>query len=144
MSRHVRDRDAYESDKWFNDWHRDSLGNEASMIDLDGLGYCQRCQQPLYVVEATRSRMVKAAWVADRVAHDTGALLLVLYKDERDMPGHIGFDLRYGDGLRSKLLSTFGLPPAGTKKVWWLCEADAAHILRTIRSEHRCVESETA
>lgn len=58
-----------ERDLTFSQWHRATFGDDGSMIDLDGLGYCDRCKAPLYVIEATRwSGRPKTATVAGRVA----------------------------------------------------------------------------
>ncbi len=56
-------------DLTFSRWHRYTFGDDASMIDLDAIGYCDRCKGPLYVIEATRDvGQMKATTIAERVA----------------------------------------------------------------------------
>jgi hypothetical protein len=69
-------------DLTFSRWHRYTLGDDAAMIDLDGLGYCDRCKAPLYVIEATRDvGQVKVTTVAERTAMLLNATgWLVMYR----------------------------------------------------------------
>ena len=66
----------------FSRWHRYTFGDDASMIDLDSIGYCDRCKSPLYVIEATRDvGQHKATTIAERVARSLNVPgWLVMYK----------------------------------------------------------------
>lgn len=69
-----------ERDLSFSHWHRCTFGDDGSMIDLDGIGYCNRCKAPLYVIEATRwSGRPKTSTVATRVAQLVNAPAWVVY-----------------------------------------------------------------
>jgi hypothetical protein len=48
-----------ERDLTINLWHRATFGDEAKALDLDLVGMCHRCDQPLYAWEATRSTLYK-------------------------------------------------------------------------------------
>lgn len=51
MSRHER----WEGrDRTYSNWHRYACADYSTMIDVDGLDYCQRCRMPLLLVEAAR------------------------------------------------------------------------------------------
>lgn len=121
----IRDRDEYErGSKWFADWHR-THEIDAAMIDIDGLGYCRRCNQPHYVVEATRARRRKPATVCATVAAALGVPCLVVYSDEEKHPGQILIDVRGGVG------------PLG----WMPMDPDGWNVFREIRAAHRCADS---
>lgn len=40
-------------DRTVQDWHRNELPSDWSAIDLDLMGTCRRCSEPLYLIEAT-------------------------------------------------------------------------------------------
>ena len=40
-------------DRTVQDWHRDTFGRDAWAIDLDLMGACHKCREPLYLVEST-------------------------------------------------------------------------------------------
>lgn len=40
-------------DRTVQDWHRDTLPSSFMAIDLDLMGVCPRCKDPLYGIEAT-------------------------------------------------------------------------------------------
>jgi len=51
VSRHER----WEArDRTYSSWHRYACADYSTMIDVDGLDYCQRCRMPLLLVEAAR------------------------------------------------------------------------------------------
>lgn|GEM_PF-2785984 len=41
-------------DRAYSNWHRYACADSATMIDIDGLEYCERCRAPLLLVEAAR------------------------------------------------------------------------------------------
>lgn len=126
MSRRIRDRAEYETgSRWFADWHRAQLDDSATMIDLDGLGYCSRCLRPHYVVEATRSHRRKTAAVAENLARMLGSDCLVVYRDEVQHPGEILVDWRTGGG-----------------NLGWLPESAAWDVFEQIRAAHVCEEED--
>lgn len=53
----------------YSQWHR-TLPHSVTMIDVDGLEYCQRCRAPLAVIETARDvgQAVKPATVLRRLA----------------------------------------------------------------------------
>lgn len=123
MSRQVRDRFEYtEGSKWFSDWHRDQLDDEAAAIDLDLVGYCKRCRSPLYLVEATRANGRKTAYVLEDLARRLCAPALVVYQDKTGAhPGEILLDDR-----------TTG------RNHGWLPESMVWSFLQSIRENHQC------
>lgn len=54
MSQQIKHVDWY-ADSWVNHWHRDTFGEKAFAYDVDLMGVCARCLEPLYLIEATRS-----------------------------------------------------------------------------------------
>lgn len=99
MSRYVRDRVEYESgSKWFADWHREQPDNSAGMIDLDGVGFCSYCRMPLYLVEATRSRMRKNATVTENLGKLAGIEVFVFYAPDEKRPDEFYIDWRSQGG----------------------------------------------
>jgi hypothetical protein len=50
--RHVMNGVLYH-DRTVQDWHRATFGVDAWAIDLDLVGACRRCREPLYLIEAT-------------------------------------------------------------------------------------------
>lgn len=121
MSRQIRDRHEYETGaKWFADWHREHPDNYATMVDVDGVGYCHRCLRPLYIIEATRSRRRKTAAVAERLADMLACECIVLYRDDT-RPTEILVDRRTAGEL-----------------VGWVPDGQAWDIFQEIRSRHDC------
>jgi hypothetical protein len=43
-------------------WHRDVFGDECKAFDLDLVGVCGACQNPLYVWETTRAAVKATTW----------------------------------------------------------------------------------
>lgn len=124
MSREIRDRVKYESDsKWFCDWHReDQHDNTATMIDLDGCGYCPLCLMPIYLVEATDTKTRKNARVTEKLGELLGGVdVFVFYRDTEHHPGqflvhHRTSGYRYG----------------------WISEDRAWQVLTSVRRTHYC------
>lgn len=68
-------------DRTVQDWHRDTLPSSFMAIDLDLMGVCPRCKDPLYGIEATtnpnkpvtilRQLAVKADMAGIVAMHDT-------------------------------------------------------------------------
>jgi hypothetical protein len=83
MSRHER---WGERDLAFSRWHR-SLEGDLDWIDLDYVGYCHTCREPLFVMELARyvGQTHKATTVTRKIADrlDVPALL-VFYEKEGD------------------------------------------------------------
>lgn len=127
MARHIFNEDEYEhGSKWFARWHRDHPENNATMIDLDGVGYCQACLQPLYLIEATRATKRKNASVTERLGELLGATVWVVYQDKAGgHPGEILLDDR-----------TAGINHG------WLSEERVWGMLSAVRSGHACAGSE--
>lgn len=127
MSRQIRDREMYEhGSKWFADWHRRQDDDTACMIDLDGVGYCRRCSQPLYLVEATESTRKKNATVTEKLGQLAGIEVFVFYRDPaRD--GELCIDWRSA-GLHLQ----------------WMSEQQAWNLLISIRRTHFCADRQEA
>jgi hypothetical protein len=123
MSRRVRDRVEYETgSKWFADWHRDQPDDRACMIDVDAAGYCPRCQEIVYLVEATRSRTRKNATVTERLGARLGVTVFVAYYDAQ-RPDGMWLDNRSNGNHHGYLSST-----------------DAWSVLQDVRSRHICAD----
>lgn len=122
MSRWVRDRAEYEhGSKWFADWHRERLGDLCTMIDIDCYGYCPRCFQPVYIVEATRSRRRKPATVCEHLSTALHCVLFVAYRDEAKP--------------NSMLLDDRTTP----HNYGWIADREALSVFATVRASHVCV-----
>jgi hypothetical protein len=123
MSRWVFNEDEYETGaKWFARWHRDQPDNQACAIDIDLLGYCRRCVEPLYLIEATRSTTRKTAFVLERTGSKLGVPVWVVYQDKSGRkPGEILVDDR-----------------SSRRNLGWLPEAEVWQMLTRIRSAHAC------
>jgi len=76
-----RDERYGSRDLTWSRWHRYTFGSDATMIDLDAIGYCDKCKAPLYIVEATKDvGQRKATTIAERVAQGLGVSgWLVMY-----------------------------------------------------------------
>ena len=128
MSRWVRDRDEYEhGSKWFADWHREALADLSTMIDIDCLGYCTICLEPLYIVEATRSKRRKTASVSEHLARSVRCLMYVVYRDDAAHPGEMLVDDR-----------------STPRHYGWVLESEARDIFEAVRSDHSCRNDEVA
>lgn len=122
MSRWVRDREEYETGaKWFADWHREALGDLSTMIDIDCYGYCSVCLEPLYIVEATKSKRRKTASVCEHLARSLDCAMFVAYLDADTHPGQMLLDDR-----------------STPRRHGWVPESEAADIFETIRNGHSC------
>jgi hypothetical protein len=123
MSRWVRDRDEYEhGEKWFSDWHRSQDDDNATMINLDGVGYCPSCLRSVYFVEATKANGRKCADVTERLGQDAGGIeVFVFYRDDTRHPGQILVDWR-----------------SAKINLGWVTDEKAWTILCSIRKAHRC------
>lgn len=83
MSREIRDRAEYEAgSKWFADWHREQPEYNAKAIDVDLLGYCPSCKDPLYLIEATRSSGRKCADVLEHLGEIVNVPVWVVYQQK--------------------------------------------------------------
>lgn len=124
MARRVLDRQMYEhGSKWFADWHRNQDENLATMIDLDGFGYCPRCYAPLYLVEATQRKRRKLTPAMDKLAERARVEAVLVYRDE-GRPGEFLVDWRNG----------------GLDKPEWRTENEVWNLLMSFRRAHRCTE----
>ena len=57
-----------ERDLGFSQWHRERFDDDCKAFDLDMVGMCHRCDQPLYAIESTRSTGFKPTKWTRRVA----------------------------------------------------------------------------
>lgn len=124
MSRQIRDPEEYKNgSKWFMDWHRIEEHEDASAaIDLDVVGYCKKCNHPIYLIEATRGIGFKTATVTEHLAKLVGATVWVVHQDKNgNHPGQIFVDDRTlgHDRLRQ-----------------WFDEHIVWAMLQTIRASH--------
>jgi hypothetical protein len=53
MSLEERHPDLFKG-RHYSRWHRNALPSHCTMIDIDGVDYCQQCREPLVLIEATR------------------------------------------------------------------------------------------
>lgn len=121
--RYIFDEDEYEHGcKWFATWHRDpSHEDDAKAIDIDLLGYCAGCLDPLYLVEATRGRNRKTAIVLEHLGEQLSVPVFVAYQDKTGAhPEQILLDDRTTHVNHG-----------------WIAEAEVWSILSSLRAEHR-------
>lgn len=124
MSRGVRDRAEFETgEKWFSDLHR-SWDDDMTAIDIDLCGYCRTCTRPVYLVEATRSKGRKTAFVTERLAQIVGVPCVVVYVDDENRPGQVLVDNRTTGQIHN-----------------WMSEDDARLLFRALRNDHRCTRT---
>ena len=76
----------YNKGDAYSEWHR-SLKNELGYIDIDSVGICLKCKQPLYLAETTFD--VGQAWKATTTTEKLARLanlpsFLIFYKVEND------------------------------------------------------------
>lgn len=130
MSRWVFDQEEYErGSKWFAQWHRDQPDDHAKMIDLDSLGYCPRCLDPVYLIEATRANKRKQAAVTEHLGRLVNATVWVVYQDKTGShPGEILVHQRVPVDVNHG----------------WLPQDQVWQMLQALRSSHRCAEREVA
>ena len=106
MSRHARyaSKDGTPSrDYTYSKWHRLALPDSCTMIDLDGLEYCQRCRMPLLLVEVARDvgQPAKHTIVMERLAQAANVqAIVVLYTQSecRCTRSHIDQGCSHGIG----------------------------------------------
>ena len=129
QTKHIFDPDEYHfGAKWFADWHREQPDLDAKAIDIDLLGYCKHCLDPLYLIEATRGRNRKNASVLEHLGRMIGVPVWVVYQDKTGAhPGEILVDNR----------------TAGTHH-GWLPEDRVWRMLQAIRSAHACAQQGAA
>lgn len=79
MSPQVRAEQTGKRNLCYSQWHR-KLPFRVTMIDVDGLEYCQRCRKPLAVIETARDvgQTVKPATVLAALAASAGISAYVL------------------------------------------------------------------
>ncbi len=130
MSRYVFDHNEYETGaKWFAQWHRDQPDDNAKMIDLDSLGYCPTCLDPLYLIEATRGRNRKPAHVTEHLGRLIETVVWVVYQDKSGAhPGEILVHQRVPRDVNHG----------------WLPENEVWQMLQALRAEHKCSEDRKA
>jgi hypothetical protein len=75
------------ADRLFSEWHGDEMPGYAGMIDIDWIEYCDRCWEPLVVIEtAIASGVAKPTIVTRRLALAAGieALLVLITPNDDD------------------------------------------------------------
>lgn len=74
---HVRNPAKYY-DRTVQEWHATTLGRDCSAIDIDLMGFCRKCSEPLYLIEAAETEQ-KSTRVVERLGLLAGipALLVV-------------------------------------------------------------------
>jgi hypothetical protein len=76
----MRHESSGERDLSINLWHRATFGDDAKALDVDLIGMCGRCDQPLYAYEATRSQGYKATkWLRQICLQQNVPGYLVVY-----------------------------------------------------------------
>ena len=76
----------YNKGDAYSEWHR-ALKNDLGYIDIDSVGICLKCKQPLYLAETTFD--VGQAWKATTTTEKLARLanlpsFLIFYKVEND------------------------------------------------------------
>ena len=76
-------------DRTVQDWHRTVFGADCWAIDLDLMGACRQCREPLYLIESS-TNPEKATSILSRLAvrADLPALL-VLHRDGEIVGGKV-------------------------------------------------------
>lgn len=62
-------------------WHRTAMARDADAIDLDLVGFCRRCRQPLYMIEATTNPEKGTYYLRKLAAAASVPALLVLHSE---------------------------------------------------------------
>lgn len=111
-------------DLTYSAWHR-TLDDDLTYIDLDGVEYCSRCNEPLLLIEAARDvgQQWKATTVLVALAQRSNIrALLVFYRT--DDVGIVAFRVREVWPQASSLVE--------------MAPKEYADILRQARTRHRC------
>lgn len=104
MPRDIQNHDLYQ-DRTVQDWHRESFPADHWAIDLDLMGACRRCRQPLYLIESTTNPN-KPSSILLRLAQRADIPAFVIYHDtehitsaKRIYPSH----KIYGDAIQVQM-----------------------------------------
>jgi hypothetical protein len=73
-------------DRTVQDWHRRVFGEDCWAIDLDLLGACRRCREPLYLIEATTNPN-KPTSILFNLARRAHVPALIIWHDREDPTG---------------------------------------------------------
>jgi hypothetical protein len=73
-------------DRTVQDWHRESFPATHWAIDLDLMGACNRCREPLYLIEAT-TNPEKPYTILRKLAARAEVPALVIYHDSQVVIG---------------------------------------------------------
>lgn len=120
-------------------WHRYTFGADASMIDLDAIGYCEQdgCRAPLYVIEATQDvGQTKTTTIArDTAMRLNAAGWLVMYTATPEECRCLSTVLLAGcrHGVSSMRVRRFWPSPTPLRTV---SPGAFAAVLQTIRDSH--------
>lgn len=72
--------DEQYADRTVEDWHRNNLPDYCWAIDIDLVGACSICRQPIYLIESTSSRC-KATTILVQFASMTGLPAMTILHD---------------------------------------------------------------
>lgn len=70
--------DELYADRTVQDWHREVFDRNAWAIDIDLMGACHSCREPLYLIESTTNRN-KPISILKRLALRSGLPLFIVW-----------------------------------------------------------------
>jgi hypothetical protein len=74
------------ADRTVQDWHRETFSRDAWAIDLDLMGACHRCRDPLYLIEATTNPN-KPVTILRKLAERANVAALIIFHDTHRVTG---------------------------------------------------------
>lgn len=101
MPQHILNPSLY-ADRTVQDWHRDTFPSHFWAIDLDLMGACKRCREPVYLIEATTNPSKPTSILRALAARAKVAAFVVEHDTERITRGKCIWPefVRYGDEVQ--------------------------------------------
>lgn len=89
-----------ERDLAFSQWHRRVFDDDAAALDIDLVGMCKRCNQPIYMIETTRADKKSTTWTEVIARKCQVPAFVVFYREADDETGSFSrfdaYSLHYG------------------------------------------------
>lgn len=85
---HVRNQTLYQ-DRTVQDWHFDTFSADCWAIDVDLMGCCKACGEPLYLIEATTNPEKPTRLLMKLAVRAEVPALLILHQDARITGGRV-------------------------------------------------------
>lgn len=81
----IHNEDLYH-DRTVQDWHRQAFDRDCWAIDLDLMGVCRSCRQPLYLIEST-TNPAKPTSILRNLGERAAVPALVVWHDTHNITG---------------------------------------------------------